>query len=155
MSNKELIKGLGCLWQENSEDYLKVVNQERLILDVTENIWSFLEANGLSKSELAQKLGVSRSYVTQILNGNRNMTLRTLADIGYVLKKTIDVSFKDDAYKPPISSQPLVEAGDSFSTGEGAAVKLICLVTNHNGDYLDAQKLHSWVDTVSSISQEK
>ena len=59
--------------------------QESLIVDVTEEIWSAMSAQNVSKSDLAKRLGKSKAFVTQVLNGGRNMTLRTLSDIAFVL----------------------------------------------------------------------
>jgi hypothetical protein len=55
--------------------------QEALILEATELISSVMEANGVTKAELARKLKKSKAFVTQCLSGDQNLTLRTLADI--------------------------------------------------------------------------
>ena len=62
-------------------DVNKLINQEKLILEVTESIFREMEKRNISKSELATRLDRSNAHVSQLLNGNRNMTLRTLADI--------------------------------------------------------------------------
>lgn len=56
--------------------------RQELIVSVTEQIWAALEDSNLSKADLARALETSKSNVTQLLSGNRNMTLATLADIG-------------------------------------------------------------------------
>lgn len=38
-----------------------------------------------NKAQLAERLGKSKAYVTQVLSGSRNMTLRTLADFAFAL----------------------------------------------------------------------
>jgi transcriptional regulator with XRE-family HTH domain len=60
----------------------KELARQELIVSVTEQIWATLEDSGLSKADLARALETSKSHVTQLLGGNRNMTLATLADIG-------------------------------------------------------------------------
>jgi transcriptional regulator with XRE-family HTH domain len=72
-------------WASESTENQKLVAEEELILEATEQIWAQLEKLDISKKILAEKLGKSKAFVSQILNGNRNMTLRTLADIGFVL----------------------------------------------------------------------
>ncbi len=72
-------------WLEESEENQKLYAEEDLILEVTEMIWDKLEKKDLNKAELAQTLGKSKSYISQILSGSRNMTLRTLADIAHAL----------------------------------------------------------------------
>ncbi|MGQ0699733.1 MAG: LexA family protein [Panacagrimonas sp.] len=52
-----------------------------LVLHVTEEIWRVMKREKLTKAELAKRIGCGASHVTQLLNGGRNMTLRTLADI--------------------------------------------------------------------------
>lgn len=79
-------------WVEESEEHRKAYFEEGLILGVTEEIWKVLSLRGISKVELADRLGKSKGFVSQVLNGSRNMTLRTLADIAYALG--FGVSFK-------------------------------------------------------------
>lgn len=72
-------------WASESEKNKKICAREDLILDVTEDILIIMEEKGVSKAELSRQLGKSRSFVSQTLNGARNMTLRTLSDISFVL----------------------------------------------------------------------
>ncbi len=72
--------------QEHSDlEYQRLLAQERLIFGATEQLVALLELGGVSRTELADRLGRSKPFVTQILSGERNMTLRTLADAAYVL----------------------------------------------------------------------
>ncbi len=72
-------------WLQESKENRKLFAEEGLILEVTEAIWASLKLKGWSQKELAEALGVSRSHVSQLLDGRRNMTLRTLADIAFAL----------------------------------------------------------------------
>lgn len=63
----------------------KAFAREALIYNVTEDILVLMEDMDVSKKELARRLGKSRSYISQVLSGSRNMTLGSLADICYVL----------------------------------------------------------------------
>lgn len=58
-----------------------VLEQEHLLLDVTELIVELMNERGVSRSELADRLGKTKGHVTQLLSGSRNLTLRTLSDI--------------------------------------------------------------------------
>jgi len=49
-----------------------------LILDFTEGLHKLMEANGVSRSDLARRLGVSPAYVTKVLRGNVNFTLDSM-----------------------------------------------------------------------------
>lgn len=72
-------------WLDESEENRRLYAQEDLILQVTEAIWERMSELNVSKKDLAEKLGRSKSYITQVLSGSRNMTLRTLADIAFTL----------------------------------------------------------------------
>lgn len=66
--------------------------REDLILEVTEAIWDALAQRDWTKSDLADALGCKPPHVTQLLNGSRNMTLRTLSDIAFALGKKFTVN---------------------------------------------------------------
>src|SRR5437588_12201455 len=59
---------------------MRVFQQERLILDATERICELMHEQDVSRTELALRLGKSKGYVSQMLDGTRNMTLRSVAD---------------------------------------------------------------------------
>jgi len=73
------------------KDYEKLVEQETLIFEATEVISELIEAAGLTKKEVAERLGRSKGFVTQVLSGERNMTLRTLSDFAFALEHRITV----------------------------------------------------------------
>ena len=58
---------------------------ERLVLEATELILAEMERQGFSRTDLARSLGKTKGHVSQILSGERNMTLRTLAEIALAL----------------------------------------------------------------------
>lgn len=68
-----------------------VMAGERLIFNVTEDILLAMQDSGISQSELARKMGKSRSYVSNLLDGTRNMTLKTLSDINFILGTDLKV----------------------------------------------------------------
>jgi transcriptional regulator with XRE-family HTH domain len=70
---------------EFAKEHKQLLRQEELILDATELICKIMKDNGISKAELADRLGKSKAFVTQCLCGHQNLTLRTLADIFTVL----------------------------------------------------------------------
>ncbi|MBN2112614.1 MAG: helix-turn-helix transcriptional regulator [Acidimicrobiia bacterium] len=63
-----------------------------LVGEVTDTISALLQGLGLSQADLAGRLGVTKGRVSQILSGRQNMTLRTLAAIGWALGVTFDLS---------------------------------------------------------------
>ncbi len=58
---------------------------ELAILEVAEEIHSAMERAGVSRAELARRLGTSPAYVTKILRGSANFTLESLARLAYAL----------------------------------------------------------------------
>jgi len=74
----------------NTED--KAFARSELVYNVTEDILLALEDKDMDKKELAQKLGKSASFVTQVLSGSRNMTLNTLSDIAYSMGAEVSIS---------------------------------------------------------------
>jgi hypothetical protein len=63
----------------------RLYQQEQLLFDATELISKLMEKEGVSRSDLAKRIGKSKAYVTQVLRGQSNMTLRTLSDLSYAL----------------------------------------------------------------------
>lgn len=76
----------------HGEEYERLLCQERLILDVTEQLAGTLEDGGVTRAELARRLGRTPGFVSQVLSGGRNLTLRTIADIAAAL--SLRPSFK-------------------------------------------------------------
>lgn len=66
-------------------EFRKLLAQEELILEVTEVLCGLLEQERISRKELAERLGKTKGFISQLLNGGRNLTLRTVADILHVL----------------------------------------------------------------------
>jgi transcriptional regulator with XRE-family HTH domain len=65
----------------STPDALRLYQQERAILDVTELICELMERENTSRSKLARRLGRTKGYITQMLDGRTNMTIRTVADV--------------------------------------------------------------------------
>lgn len=66
-------------------DNMRLYQQERAIYEVTEKIEAAMEDRYVGRSELAERLGKSKSWVTQLLDGEANKTIRTVADVFAVL----------------------------------------------------------------------
>jgi transcriptional regulator with XRE-family HTH domain len=72
------------------------VRQEELILEVTEAMARALRSSGLTQAELADRMGKSKGFVSQILGGGRNLTLRTLADVAGALGCKVQIQLKPE-----------------------------------------------------------
>lgn len=75
-----------------SVEHRRLLRQEELILEVTEGISRALKEVSLTQSQLAAQLGKTKGYVSQLLSGGRNLTLRTLADVVDAMTCRIQVS---------------------------------------------------------------
>lgn len=71
--------------QNESKANKKLFARTALIENVTEDLMLAMEDLEISKTQLARKLGKSKSYISQILNGSRNMTLNSLSDLCFEL----------------------------------------------------------------------
>jgi len=66
-------------------EFHKLYAIEGLVLEASEFIARLMQEKKVTKAELARRLGRSRAYVTQMLSGSTNITVRTLAEVAYVL----------------------------------------------------------------------
>ncbi len=63
----------------------------RLITQLTNEINWHMREHGLSRADLAGRMGVSPGRVSQVLSGGENLTLRTLAALSTALDAQFDV----------------------------------------------------------------
>ncbi len=66
--------------------------REDLIFEVSEAICRTMQEKGVSRAELAKRLNVSKSNITQLLSGNHNMRLTSVADLLYALDMKLKVT---------------------------------------------------------------
>ena len=84
-------------------EFAKLMAQGDLIMEVTETLCELLEKEKISRKELAERLGKSKGFVSQLLNGGRNLTLRTVADILHVLGYKVSLTpYKEEGQKDNI-----------------------------------------------------
>ena len=65
--------------------HMRLFQQERAIYEATELLEEVMRGTGVTRAELARRLGRSRGWVTQLLDGEANKTIRTVADAFAVL----------------------------------------------------------------------
>lgn len=58
---------------------------EGFVLEASEVIARAMKEKQVSRADLARRLGKSRAWITQVLSGRANLTLRTLAEIAWSL----------------------------------------------------------------------
>ncbi len=81
-------------------EYRLAFEEEKLIAQLTEGLAGAMVERGWNQKELANALGVSPSYVTQLLRGQRNVSLRTLARMLFKLGKQAALEIGDLQQKP-------------------------------------------------------
>ena len=78
-------------FETSSVSNRRLLRQEELILEVTEALSGALEKEGITKKDLAERLSKTKGFVSQILAGGRNLTLRTIADVADALECRIRI----------------------------------------------------------------
>jgi transcriptional regulator with XRE-family HTH domain len=92
-----------------TEEYWFEIMQNQIYRALEE----YLAREGISQSQLAERLGVTKGYVSQVLNGNFN----------YSLKKLIQLSLSLDLI-PVFELRPLNEFIENESTYLGSGKQL-------------------------------
>jgi transcriptional regulator with XRE-family HTH domain len=78
-----------------------------LVTQLTNEITWYMRERGLTRADLAGRMGVSPGRVSQILGGGENLTLRTLAAMSTALDARFDIELS-------------ARTGDGALGGEGA-----------------------------------
>lgn len=99
-------------WFGDSEEAKKLYAQESLIIDTSEDFLTLMDDAGFTKSKLSKQMGKSKSFVTQSLNGKRNLTLRTLADMAYAIGAKVTVKFELQIEKVEVDNSSLTNIED-------------------------------------------
>jgi transcriptional regulator with XRE-family HTH domain len=68
---------------------------EMLAGGIAEQIWVRMEELGISRKQLAERMGVSPARVTQVLRGSENLTLKTLVLIANALDAHIKMELAE------------------------------------------------------------
>ncbi len=71
--------------------------EELKSVDVAADLTLLLHHSGQSRADLARALGWSRARVTQVLSGEGNLTVQTIAAVSKALGYTFDVAFRKPA----------------------------------------------------------
>jgi transcriptional regulator with XRE-family HTH domain len=87
----------------------RVFEEELAVGEAIDTLAALLQSQGLSQTELAKRLGVSRSRVSQILSGAENLTLRSLGALGWALGVRFEVAptpMADRTGTPAMADKP-------------------------------------------------
>lgn len=67
----------------------------RLARQATASLAGLLAERGMTRKDLADRMGVSPGRVSQILSGGENLTLRSLAAVAECLDAQVEIVFSD------------------------------------------------------------
>ncbi len=67
---------------------------EKLQNEIFRQVYAYMEKEGLNQSQLAIRLGVSKGYISQVLNGNFNFTIRKLVELSLSIGVIPDIRFQ-------------------------------------------------------------
>lgn len=105
--------------QTRTPEHRRLYEQERLVLWVSEALAQAMAEGGLSKADLAEKLGTSRAHITQVLSGSRNMTLRTVADLAWACNQRAGFHMHSLQGMPNRGDDVTALLGPEDGSGEG------------------------------------
>jgi transcriptional regulator with XRE-family HTH domain len=75
----------------SSPERMKNFQRERLEMEITELICQLMEQQGITRADLAKRLGKSRPYITKMLGSGTNLTVKTISDIFFALGRSLRV----------------------------------------------------------------
>lgn len=82
-------------------EYRKTYETESLILESIWLIEGIMKRRHVTQLELALRLGKSGAHISQLLSGSTNMSLRTLAEVGFAL-----------GYRVLLECEPIADGND-------------------------------------------
>jgi ribosome-binding protein aMBF1 (putative translation factor) len=69
----------------------RLLAQEDAILQVTERICKLMKEQGVSKAQLARKMGIRVANLNYILDGEAHMSIRTVSDLFFHLNHVFEI----------------------------------------------------------------
>ena len=87
---------------EASPEYWSEVAAHELIREIEAR----MARQGVSRAELARRLGSSKAYVTKVLGGNVNFTLATMARLADALDADLQIGLADRRSERQADSSP-------------------------------------------------
>lgn len=97
---------------------------QKLMLEISEQIIARMAGLDINRSALAETLGKDRSQVTRLLNGNPNVTLKTLVEISSALGTRWEIRLAERTSKRTSANERyfelewLVQPPAAYSTSE-------------------------------------
>jgi transcriptional regulator with XRE-family HTH domain len=124
--------------------FRRLLSIEALVAEASEVIARLMAEQNVSKADLARRLNKSRAWVTQLLSGKANLTIRTLAEVVYALDAEVKIHAQPPTWKmagKPLSTgwQPVVFKMDNYLVESPMVSEdLFRLQTNQNSSTQEA-----------------
>ena len=98
MSNQEHTNDLDVLLEEYHEEFKNDPEYRAIALydAITADFLRHMRKHDISRSELAQRMGVSEAFISRIFSEHQNFTLKTLAKIEAALDMEITLSARQE-----------------------------------------------------------
>ena len=80
-------------------EFRRLLAVEGLVTNSAQLIARLMAEQKVNRAELARRLNKSRAWVTQLLSGKANMTVRTLAEVAYALDAEVKLNAQSPAVK--------------------------------------------------------
>lgn len=93
------------IFEQSSARNRRLLREEELILEVTEAVSVVMQEEGISKTQLAKRLGKTKGFISQLLSGGRNLTLRTLARLVDALGYRVTITVSKDRGRMSVSGE--------------------------------------------------
>jgi transcriptional regulator with XRE-family HTH domain len=68
---------------------------ETLQNEIFRMVTAYIQKENITQTKLAEQLGVSKGYISQIVNGNFNFSLKKMIELSLALNHVPDFKFKD------------------------------------------------------------
>lgn len=105
-------------YDDPDEIYDREIEVEALTMRLADVIQETLEGRGLTRADLARALGVSKAHITQSLSGQRNLTLKTVAEALHALDSRLEVSVAPLTAHPRHGDDVAAHLGGNLSRAE-------------------------------------
>lgn len=110
ITNDELIK-TPQYWMENIQN------------ELYRQVKRYLDENNLNQTQFAEKLNFTRGYVSQVLNGNFNFTLKKLIELSLAVGMAPDLEFRSFSDYLLKEHMNMIDSGYALPATAGIAMK--------------------------------
>jgi hypothetical protein len=126
-------------------EFRKLYAVEGMMADAAQLISELLERRNLKQADLARLLKKTPAFVSQLLNGRHNMTVRTLAEVLFVLGASAKINAVDEGKSSATDTSnmhtfhmhlPVPGHGPTFSWGKPGTGTTQSRATDTRSEYV-------------------